>query len=215
MHDKATLEQSVDGLIRQIKLAVAPDSEEMIEVEHEEERLDFSVKDLRDELDRLKSEQEPAVSSTTALKTAGQPAKVPAVVPRLPDGCLVSSSMEELLEQLTTGTSSRVGFLGMGGIGKTVISTWLVRHDNVREKFDESTSRTQMPVPVLRPLLLACGTVPNESSIANEWLSQLFGLRWAKPRRWSTFKAVYSNSLPAVRSLTNQWNTAPKLYSRR
>ena len=153
MHDKATLEQSVDGLVRQIKLAVAPDSEEMIEVEHEEERLDFSVKDLRDELDRLKSEQQPAVSNMTALKAAGQPAKVPAVVPRLPDGCLVSSSMEELLEQLTTGTSSRVGFLGMGGIGKTVISTWLVRHDNVREKFDESTSRTQMPVCASPPSL--------------------------------------------------------------
>ena len=152
MHDKATLEQSVDGLVRQIKLAIAPDSEEMIEVEHEEAP-DFSAKDLRDELDRLKSEQEPAVSSTTALKTAGQPAKVPAVVPRLPDGCLVSSSMEELLEQLTTGTSSRVGFLGMGGIGKTVISTWLVRHDNVREKFDESTSRTQMPVCASPPYL--------------------------------------------------------------
>ena len=139
MHDKATLEQSVDGLVRQIKLAIAPDSEEI--VESAEQAPDFSTKELRDELDRLKSEQQTTLTTTTQEhKATDQPAEIPAMVPKLPDRTLVSKSMEELLEQLTTSTSSRIGFFGMGGIGKTIISTWLVRHGSTRNKFDESTS---------------------------------------------------------------------------
>ena len=35
-----------------------------------------------------------------------------------------------------TATKSKVGALGMGGIGKTVTATWLARHEEVRKHFE-------------------------------------------------------------------------------
>ena len=109
MYDKASLEQNVDGLVRQIKLAVAPDAEQA-QVQGISEAPDFSVEDLRDELDRLKDQNDQTVS----VKQKSGQALVPAPVPELPRGVLVTQSMEALLLHLTSSDKSRILFLGMG-----------------------------------------------------------------------------------------------------
>eukprot|EP01047_Picozoa_sp_COSAG01_P054132 COSAG01_NODE_5877_length_3973_cov_2.627001_7_plen_47_part_00 len=42
---------------------------------------------------------------------------IPAMVPKTPDGILVTPSMQELLQHLTSPPYTRVCFFGMGGIG--------------------------------------------------------------------------------------------------
>ena len=110
MYDKASIANSIDGLIRQINLAVAPDADsEAEQLQDLPTSPDFSTKDLRDELDRLKGEQDTA--TVNSPQTALGQAPVPAVAPGLPPGVLVTQSMKELLSHLVTGDKTRVGFL--------------------------------------------------------------------------------------------------------
>ena len=110
MYDKASIANGIDGLIRQINLAVAPDADSEAEQLQELPRSpDFSTKDLRDELDRLKGEQDTAIVNSRQ-NALGQ-APVPALAPGLPPGVLVTQSMSELLSHLVTGDKTRVGFL--------------------------------------------------------------------------------------------------------
>ena len=61
--------------------------------------------------------------------------------PQLPTGLRVTFDMENLLVALLkpkdSSNSGQVGFCGMGGIGKTVVSNWLVRNLDVRRKFNK------------------------------------------------------------------------------
>ena len=116
LHEKSSLEDNVDALLNQIRRTLAPDAdlqpEELQVGSHAADGTDFSVTDLRDELQRLKQEQEATASSLQANQgnqSSGQ-AKVPASVPDLPRGILVTQSMEELLTHLTTGDKNRVAF---------------------------------------------------------------------------------------------------------
>ena len=110
MYDKASIASSIDGLIRQINLAVAPDADsEAEQLQELPTSPDFSTKDLRDELDRLKGEQDTA--TVNSRQNALGQALVPAVAPELPPGVLVTQSMKELLSHLVTGDKTRVGFL--------------------------------------------------------------------------------------------------------
>lgn len=121
LHDPASFEENVESLLRQIKLAVASgagadDDATTASLDELDTPPEFSVQELRDELSRLKSEndaQHTVMAGTT--QESGQ-AKLPAAVPELPLGLMVSKGMEELLHQLTGSTSgARVGFWGMGG----------------------------------------------------------------------------------------------------
>ena len=110
MYDKASIANSIDGLIRQINLAVATDADsEGGQLQELPPSPDFSTKDLRDELDRLKGEQDTA--TVNSRQNAPGQAPVPAVAPGLPPGVLVTQSMKELLSHLVTGDKTRVGFL--------------------------------------------------------------------------------------------------------
>jgi hypothetical protein len=63
---------------------------------------------------------------------------VPALVPQLPAGILVTTAMQEVIDSVLDVASSstpQIGFCGMGGIGKTVVSTWVVREPKVRKQF--------------------------------------------------------------------------------
>ena len=107
LHDKATLEENIDGLVRQIKLAIAPDADEPEVVSAQE---DFSAKELRDELTRLAHEDGEEQST--------EEAHISALVPPLPGGILVMPAMEELLSKLVDPSSPRVGFCGMVRSGR-------------------------------------------------------------------------------------------------
>ena len=60
---------------------------------------------------------------------------LPAIVPLSPRGMFVTSEMEAVLEGVLSG-AVQVGFCGMGGIGKTTVSAWVVRSEDVRKKFE-------------------------------------------------------------------------------
>ena len=114
MHDESSLEESVDGLVRQITLAVAPEQAEYgVSQDEAAESPDFSKNDLRYELDRLKTDQESESNSQVASfgEDGRAQAMVPAAAPELPLGVLVTQPMEELLSHLVDGESTRVGFL--------------------------------------------------------------------------------------------------------
>ena len=132
LYDEATLAENFDGLVRQIKVVVGTDETGGAPVDQQEP--DFSSLELRDELDRLRIELR---AKTDGEKTVQQAAEVPAAVPRLPGGMLVTQSMTELLKHVTSSEITRIGFFGMGGIGKTVIASWLVRHESVLKNFDQ------------------------------------------------------------------------------
>lgn len=110
MYDKVSFANSVDGLIRQINLAVAPDADfEAQRLQELPTSPDFSTKELREELDRLKGAEDTA--SVNENQPACGQASVPALAPELPPGVFVTQSMEELLSHLITGDKTRVGFL--------------------------------------------------------------------------------------------------------
>ena len=61
---------------------------------------------------------------------------LPALVPKSIPGLLVTLEMKQVLKAVvSTSSSKQIGFCGMGGIGKTTISTWIVRQDSVRKMY--------------------------------------------------------------------------------
>ena len=108
----------------------------------------FSLAEMRDELERLRNE---AGFANKAFGGAGAGAgsisnesdshlcPLPALVPVLPPGLFVTSAMEGVLAAVLSvsdaASSKQVGFCGMGGIGKTTVSTWVVRNEAVRAQF--------------------------------------------------------------------------------
>lgn len=125
LYDPATFVENIPNLLRQIEVAVAPEEGD------DETVTDFSAEDVREELERLRKDEQPAVSS------AGGMCALPAQVPKLPEGLRITLEMQQLLSALLTSANRRIGFCGMGGIGKTTISTWLVREEGTRKQFDQ------------------------------------------------------------------------------
>ena len=106
----------------------------------------FSLAEMREELERLREEQQGhwmTAAASTAAAASAQGAKdhairpLPAIVPVLPRGLYVTREMQSVLDAVLSDTRdhSPIGFCGMGGIGKTTVSTWVVRNTAVRERF--------------------------------------------------------------------------------
>ena len=70
----------------------------------------FSAEDMREELERLHRDEEPAALASTA---AGGLCVLPAQVPELPEGLRITAEMKQLLTALLTSGKSRIGFCGM------------------------------------------------------------------------------------------------------
>ncbi len=128
MYDDASFRENVPNLLRQIKVAVAADEDE-VEFNFGDE---VDVVDARNELERLRNEASPALNTDLS-----GPCKLPAQVMQLPSGLQIYDEMHELLSLLTsTESNRRIGFTGMGGIGKTTTASWLARQDSCRSKFE-------------------------------------------------------------------------------
>eukprot|EP01051_Picozoa_sp_SAG22_P008139 SAG22_NODE_604_length_8628_cov_4.245984_7_plen_213_part_00 len=108
--DAGVFDESIDLLVRQIYKNVMPAADDDENV--------FSFDDVKDELARMRS----GLDESSATATSSSVARVPAVVPAMPAGLRVSAEMRQLLVNLTSSDSTRIGFVGMGGIGKTVVS---------------------------------------------------------------------------------------------
>ena len=97
----------------------------------------FSISEMRGELDRLRLETTPSIASGGG-KTALQSVLcvLPAMVLELPRGLYVTNEMQNVLDAVLSDTSTpQIGFCGMGGIGKTTVSSWVAHDTFVRTRF--------------------------------------------------------------------------------
>jgi hypothetical protein len=101
----------------------------------------FSLTETREELERLRIETAPTVvrrenSSSIGDATESVLCSLPAMVPVLPRGLFVTAEMQSVLDAVLSDTSTpQIGFCGMGGIGKTTVSSWVAHDDAVRTRF--------------------------------------------------------------------------------
>jgi hypothetical protein len=99
----------------------------------------FSLTERREELERLRAEQTPSnLRSRRSLSGATESllCSLPAMVPTLPRGLFVTTEMQIVLDAVLSETSTtQIGFCGMGGIGKTTVSSWVVHNEAVRTRF--------------------------------------------------------------------------------
>ena len=116
MSDEASAKEGIDGLTRQIMLALSPNPESDDFELQMSGSPDFSVSDLRGELDRLKKENDtysiqPDSRAMMPKEDERAQAMIPADVPELPLGVFVTQPMKELLSRLVDGEAHRIGFL--------------------------------------------------------------------------------------------------------
>eukprot|EP01050_Picozoa_sp_SAG11_P013285 SAG11_NODE_1540_length_4722_cov_2.812243_3_plen_1121_part_00 len=123
----STFPEDIDSLVEQIVLTTDPEAESSDAVSS-----DANADEVKSELLRLRED----ATVPSASQSKSSEALVPPLVPALPVGVLVTSEMEDLLSRLIKSDKKRLGFCGMGGIGKTVISSWLVRQHSVRSAFE-------------------------------------------------------------------------------
>ena len=101
-----------------------------------------TASEAKEELERLREDlvSKDNTSNAAVLADPSQPATIPAGVPKLPPKFQTTEQIEELTRLVLSASASdmamsRVGFWGMGGIGKTVTGAAIVRNDDVRLHF--------------------------------------------------------------------------------
>lgn len=97
---KETFENDIANLVVQIGKEVAEDADDTFEIAADEQATpeeDFSVAEMRSELERLRAKTEPAQATGSSDQCA-----LPADVTELPSGIQVSEEMRTLLEKLTS-----------------------------------------------------------------------------------------------------------------
>jgi hypothetical protein len=126
----------------------------------------FSLEEMRQELERLRADSEKAGAHLATV--AGEECSLPAAIPEMRDGLVVSNAMHTLVDTVASITSKRfVGFWGTGGIGKTMTSAWLCRQERVRRHFG-------------MVVWLALGQTPNILACQRQLYTQLTGQELAQ-----------------------------------
>jgi hypothetical protein len=123
-----------------------------------------SPSEAKEELDRLRDTlQQPdaKTSVATVLADPSQPATIPAGVPKLPAMFQSTEQIAELTRLVLSSRAadmkmSRVGFFGMGGIGKTVTGAAVARDEGVRRHFDAIIWLPLGQIPVISKLQNLC-----------------------------------------------------------
>jgi hypothetical protein len=117
------------------------------------EEMLFSFDEMREELERLREDGAASGSGAGSNSVRGLYV-LPALVPKATPGLLVTETMEAVLAAILSATTAtaatltgtvltavetnintQVGFCGMGGVGKTTVSNWVVRQTEVRQRF--------------------------------------------------------------------------------
>eukprot|EP01048_Picozoa_sp_COSAG05_P011210 COSAG05_NODE_1042_length_6066_cov_2.922742_2_plen_1109_part_00 len=158
LHDASTMQENLPRLVEQIKAAVPTiaatvsanatksDSKAAAMISSGESD---ELQALRSELDSLRGDLAKKATQRDAVddEALSVLAPIPAEVPALSLNCRPTADMEKLKRMListdsdgstmaVTATKSKIGALGMGGIGKTVTATWLARDEDVRRHFE-------------------------------------------------------------------------------
>jgi hypothetical protein len=101
----------------------------------------FSLSEMREELERLRIETAPSAAQRRTGSSSGDGSEsllcpLSAMVPVLPRGLFVTAEMQGVLDAVLSDTSTpQIGFCGMGGIGKTTVSSWVAHDDALRTRF--------------------------------------------------------------------------------
>jgi hypothetical protein len=131
LHDESSFEENIRQLQGQIQkvigaVGLSADLEELVD------EAVASPTEAKEELERLRDDLTPktAESMTAVLADPSQPATMPAGVPKLPGQFQTTEQIRELARLVLSTSSadmrmSRVGFWGMGGIGRW--QPWAVR----------------------------------------------------------------------------------------
>jgi hypothetical protein len=151
LHDRLTVDVGIEKLIDQMHLLVP----EMVDGKNavrdgasSESSKDadagawgddlFSYHETREELERLKLDEWGSAMRGSAEATEDESLlySLPALVVKVPNGVLVTAAMEAVRDAVLSDTTpAQIGFCGMGGIGKTTVSSWAVRETSIRSKF--------------------------------------------------------------------------------
>ena len=142
--DESQFEQSISDLHGQLHKYMSTIEESYV---HHDGIVDdegvTTQAEAKEELQRLRSDLIATSDSSKAavLVDPSQPAVVPAGVPRLPARFQTTNQIQELTGLVLSTSAadmsmSRVGFYGMGGIGKTVTGAAIVRDGRVRSHFE-------------------------------------------------------------------------------
>ena len=133
MYEPASVAPGIDKLVDQIKLVCPTSTTSSSSFEGGQPFAmasgDFTFDEMREELERLRG---------TTGSGAAEPELfvLPANVPPAPPGLFVTERMEAVSDAVLSGTSpTQVGFCGMGGIGKTTVSSWIAHQPAVRKSF--------------------------------------------------------------------------------
>eukprot|EP01052_Picozoa_sp_SAG31_P018719 SAG31_NODE_1338_length_8731_cov_14.189643_1_plen_1748_part_10 len=172
LRDESEMESGIRSLVGQIKGAVAgsgggfSDHEEGDDEEPDDGPGVDTGMEVRAELERLRAQlavYDAAGSggSTAILADPSQPAMIPAGVPKLPEKFQTTQQIGELTQLVLSASEAdlampRVGFWGMGGIGKTVTGAAIVRDDAVRLHFHAIVWVPLGQTPVMSKLQNLC-----------------------------------------------------------
>lgn len=155
MHEAATVDGGIEKLINQMLLVVPGAFDGSCASRAETETDDaseagsdagieawgegiFSYSETREELERLRKVELGGTSPNNAEGTEEESLlySIPALAVQPPTGILITSAMKAIRKAVLSYSSPmQIGFVGMGGIGKTTVSSWVAREVEVRSKF--------------------------------------------------------------------------------
>ena len=104
--DPSTHAEDIESLMQQVLKAADPEAEDGDAVGTE------SIDEVKGELLRLREDTDKSAPTPGGAASSSR-ASLPALVPGLPAGILVTPEMEDLLSKLLSSASPRVGFCGM------------------------------------------------------------------------------------------------------
>ena len=176
LHEAANFEENVRQLHGQVLKSIGGNDGSLANDGDVSADIGSSSQEAKEELERLRESQEAAQSSVAmVLADPAQPATIPAGVPKLPP-CFHATSEIQTLTRLVLSISGsdkpRVGFSGMGGIGKTVMGAAIVRNDDVRLRFDVVVWLPIGQTPIIAKLQNLCHMQCTGKELSPEFSSE-------------------------------------------
>eukprot|EP01047_Picozoa_sp_COSAG01_P022627 COSAG01_NODE_1350_length_10605_cov_43.649743_2_plen_453_part_00 len=179
MHDEQSFEYNVKLLHGQIEAAVQQQSVSSDAAGDNDEFATATVHEATEELARLRDDLVVPTKQAEEFVMAdkNKPAAIPAGVPKLPSRFQSTEQIRELTRiVLSTSDSdmamSRVGFFGMGGIGKTVTGAAIVRNEAVRQHFHAIVWLPLGQTPVVAKLQNLCHMQCTGKELSSELSSE-------------------------------------------